>query len=282
MNDKFTEIVNQCRKPNTELLRKALIGRREFSEAESNFITYMAGYSHYEFAESLFPAFNLAFITGTALLFDRNNKKLHVKILINDQSHYCKKLHFGNIERDYRSPVFWSRTAFRDRDGLYIDSLGKRLRGASGEKVRAYIAQGISSVHENVISYQQAIQGYCLVTHFVKAAEPNVDINLKTLFSRATACIFVNCLSNSRNVSIEKLQQRDDLYQSLKSIYWYVLNTRKPELVTYFLQKIEANFQLIPYIDTGHDYLQEVRHEIETKILAILSCSWVEERKPTP
>ena len=267
MNKKFSAIVNQCRRPNIEILREALVSRQEFLEAESNFITYMAGFSHCEFAESLFPAFNLAFLENTSLLFDRDNEKIHVKILINDQSHYCKKLHLGSIEHDYNSPVFISRLAFRDRDGLYIGSLGKKLRGASGKEVRAYIVQGISSVHENVVSYQQKLQSYCLVTHFVIAAEPNVDINLKTLFSGVTACIFVNSLCNSFNVSIEQFQHQEDIYPSLKTIYWYVLNTRKPEIVTDFLQKIEANFKLIHYIDKEHNYLQEVLPEIELMVL---------------
>jgi hypothetical protein len=271
VNEKFAEIVNQCKRPTIKLLKEALISRREFSETESNFITYMAAFSHREFAESLFPAFNLAFLEDTSLLFDRDNNKIHVKILINDQSHCCKKLHLGSIEYNYGFPVFGSRMAFRDKDGLYIDSLGEKLRGVSGKEVRAYITQGISSVHENVVSYQQKLQNYCLVTHFVIVAEPNVDINLKTLFSGVTACIFVNSLSNSFNVSIEQFQHRKYLYPSLKSIYWYVLNSRKPKIITDFLKQIEANFQLIHYVDKEHDYLQEVLPEIEIMILEILS-----------
>ena len=267
MNEKFVEIVSQCKKPTIELLKKAILSRRELSETESNFITYIAGFSHYEFAESLFSDFNLAFLEGTSIFFDGNSKKVHIKILMNDQSHHCNKLHLGSIERDYGSPVLGSRMAFRDRDGLYIDSLGKQLRGCSGEQVRAYIAQGISGVSENVVSYQRHLKDYCLVIHFVIGSEPNVDINLKTVFNRVTACIFVNSLNNIFNLSLYQFQNRDDLYPLLRSICWYVLDARKPENIIDFLQKIEANFKLIPYAGKEHDYLQEVLPEIELMVL---------------
>lgn len=78
----FTEIVNQCRRPTIDLLREALLGRREFSEAESNFITYMAGFSHHEFAEGLFSDFNLSFLENTSIFFDGENNKFHFKILL--------------------------------------------------------------------------------------------------------------------------------------------------------------------------------------------------------
>ncbi|MBD2254951.1 hypothetical protein [Nostoc parmelioides] len=237
----------------------------------------MAGFSHYEFAESLFSDFNLSFLENTPIFFDGQNNKFHFKILLNDQSHYCNKLHLGRIERDYACPVFGSRMAFRDKDGLYIDSLGKQLRGCSGEQVRAYIARGTSGMAENVVSYQRDLQGYCLVTHFVIAAEPNVDINLKTVFSRVTACIFVNVLEKSGwNLSLCRFQDRDDLYPLLKNIYWYVLYARHPENIIDFLQKIGADFKLMQYAGTKHDYLQEILPEIEAMILENLFRSKVE------
>ncbi|WP_420761375.1 hypothetical protein [Nostoc sp. CALU 546] len=240
-------------------------------------MTYMAGFSHHEFAESLFSDFNLSFLEGTSIFFDRENNKFHFKILLNDQSHYCGKLHMGRIERDYNSPMLGSRMAFRDKDGLYIDSLGKQLRGCSGEQVRAYIAQGTSGIAENVVSHQRDLQDYCLVTHFVGAAEPNVDINVKTVFSRVTACIFVNTRENDfYNLSLDQFQHRVELYPLLKSVYWYVIDAIQPERVTDFLHKIKADFKLVQYTGTKHDYLQEVLPEIETMILEILSRSRVE------
>jgi hypothetical protein len=272
MHQKLEELINLCRRPTIDLLKKALLCRQEFSEAESNFITYMAGFSHHEFAESLFPHFNLSFLKDTSILFDRNNNKIHIKILINDQSHHCKKLSFGSIEHDYNSPIFVSRMAFRERNGLYIDSLGKQLRGCSGEQVRAYIAQGTSGIAENVVSYQRNLQGSCLVTHFVRATEPNVDINLKTVFSRVTASIFVDSMfipldPSPSNLSFDRFQNRQDIFPLLKSIYWYVLDIRRSKMMTDFLQDIEANFKLMPYAGEEHNYLQELLPEIETMVL---------------
>ena len=120
------------------------------------------------------------------------------------------------------------------------------------------------------------MQGYCLVTHFVLGAEFNVDINLKTVFSRVTACIFANTLQTSfRNLSLYQFQNRPELYPLLKNIYWYVIDTHQPEIVTDFLHKIEADFKLMQY-DVNYDYLQEVLPEIETIVLEIISRNWVE------
>ncbi|MEH1938902.1 MAG: hypothetical protein V7L01_01615 [Nostoc sp.] len=251
--------------------------RQELSEFESNFITYMAGFSHHEFAESLFSDFNLSFLEGTSIFFDRENNKFHFKILLNDKSRYCSKLHMGKIERDYASPMFWSKMEFRDKDGLYIDSLGKQLRGCSGDRFWGYIAQGTSGISENVVSYQRDLQGYCVVTHFVTAAESNTDINVKTVFSRVTACIFVNAMDNSfYNLSLAQFQHRAELYPLLKSVYWYVIDAIQSEIVTDFLHKIKADFKLMQYTGIKHDYLQEILPEIETMVLEILSRSSVE------
>jgi hypothetical protein len=271
MHQKFEKLINLCRRPNIDLLREALLCRQEFSEAESNFITYIAGFSHYEFAESLFVDFNLSFLEGTSIFFDRENNKFHFKVLLNDQSQYCGKLQMGIIERDYNSPGFWSKMEFRDKDGLYINSLGKQLRGCSGEPFRSYLAQGTSGISENVVSYQRDLQGYCVVTHFVKAAEPNTDINLKTVFSRVAACIYVNTPEEwFYNLSLYQFQHRAELYPLLKSVYWYVIDAIQPERVTDLLHKIEADFKLMQY-DVKYDYLQEVLPEIETMILKIIS-----------
>jgi hypothetical protein len=271
IHQKFEKLINLCRRPTIDLLKEALLRRQEFSEAERNFITYIAGFSHYEFAESLFADFNLSFLEGTSIFFDRENNKFHFKVLLNDQSQYCAKLHMGRIERDYNSPGFWSKIEFRDKDSLYIDSLGKQLRGYSGEPFRLYLAQGTSGISENVVSYQRDLQGYCVVTHFVKAAEPNTDINVKTAFSRVTACIFVNTMENYfYNLSLDQFQHRTELYPLLKSVYWYVIDAIPPERVADFLHKIEADFKLMQY-DVKYDYLQEVLPEIETMILKILN-----------
>ncbi|MEJ1937439.1 hypothetical protein WDZ92_45170, partial [Nostoc sp. NIES-2111] len=186
--------------------------------------------------------------------------------------HYCNKLHMGKIERDYASPMFWTKMEFRDKNGLYIDSLGKQLRGCSGEQVRAYIAQGTSGISENVVSYQRDLQGYCVVTHFVTAAQYNTDINVKTVFSRVTACIFVNTSETGfHNLSLYQFQHRAELYQLLKTIYWYVIDAKQSEKVTDFIHKIKANFQLIQYEGTKHDYLQEILPGIESMILEMLA-----------
>ena len=267
MHQKLEELINLCRRPTIDLLREALLCRQEFSEAESHFITYMAGFSHHEFAESLFSDFNLSFLEGTSIFFDKENNKFHFKILLNDQSLHCSKLHMGRIERDYNSPMFWSKMEFRDKDGLYIDSLGKQLRGCSREQVRAYIAQGTSGISENVVSYQRDLQGYRMVTHFVKAAEFNTDINVKTVYRLVTACIFANQEETSfRNLSLYQFYNRPELYPLLKNIYWYVIDSIQTERVTDFLHKIESDFKLMQY-DVKYDYLQEVLPEIETMVL---------------
>lgn len=130
------------------------------------------------------------------------------------------------------------------------------------------IAQGTSGIAENVVSYQRDLQGYCVVTHFVRAAEPNVDINVKTAFSRVTACIFINTMENYfYNLSLDQFQHRAELYPLLKSVYWYVIDAIQPERVTHFLHKIEADFKLMQYVDVKYDYLQEVLPEIETMVL---------------
>ena len=98
---------------------------------------------------------------------------------------------------------------------------------------------------------------------------------MKTVFSRVTACIFVNTSEKSfYNLSLYQFQHRAELYSLLKSIYWYVIDTIQPEKVTDFLNKIKADFKLMQYAGTKHDYLQEVLPEIETMLLENIKKSF--------
>jgi hypothetical protein len=271
MNPKIETLVNLCQKPTSESLREILLCRQDFSQSENNFITYMAGFSHYEFAKDLLSDFNLSFIEGTSILFDKVSNKFHFKILINDQANRCGKLHMGKIDRNYNSfgsDFFLSYIAFRDKEGCYIDSLGKQIREYSLDERRAYITQGTSVTSENIVTYQRNLHGYCLVTHFVAAAQPNIDINIGNIFSRVTACIYANTEEGVyRNLSMYLFQDRVELYPLVKNIYWYVIDAFEAEKMVNLLQQIEADFKLVNYLDFKHDYLQEILPDIEDMVL---------------
>ena len=280
MDKSLAEIINACKKPNTEALKQALTERGALSEAESDFITYMGGFSHYEFTESLFQQFGLSFLEGTSILFDSINKKFHVKILINDQTGDVESLSLEAIAQAEQATIRENSIQFRDKNGTYIDRLSELLRNMTLDEMQNYLSQSDVNIYENVVSFRRKLVDKCFVLHFVTVAQGNILVNLETTFARVTASIFVNFCNELPNLSLFKIQNnllmsnapnKKEINSLLKDIYWYVLDTEQPERVIDFLKRIQADFALVPYISDEYDYFQGILLDIESRISSAIA-----------
>lgn len=271
MSNSFAEIISACKKPNTELLNQSLAQRVLLCEEESDFITYMAGFSHYEFTANLFHQFGLSFIESTSILFDSINKKFHVKILVNDQTLDFESFLLENIAQVKQVTIIENRIQFRDKNGIYIDSLSKLLRSMSLEQQQDYLSQGNVGIYEDIVSLRKQLADNYFVFHFVRVGQRNILIDLATIFARVTASIFVNFCDEKPNLSLSNLQYKNEIYSLLKEIHWYVLDIEQPEKVTDFLERIQADFTLVPYVSDEHYYFQDILLDIEAKMLSAVA-----------
>lgn len=266
MNKSFVEIINACKKPNSELLKQALTERDSLSDAESDFITYMAGFSHYEFTKNLFQQFGLFFLKDTSILFDSINNNFHVKILINDQTLDFESISLEAIAQTEQAKIIENRIQFRDQHGTYIDGLSKLLRSMTVEQVQNYVSQSNLGIYEDVVSFRRNLINNSFVIHFVRVGQRNILINLETIFANVIASIFVNFSDKKPNLSLFNLQNKSEIHPLLKNIYWYVLDIERPERIIEFLKKIQADFTLVSYVSDEYNYFQGILQDIEYKI----------------
>ncbi|WP_448269646.1 hypothetical protein [Nostoc sp. DSM 114159] len=271
MNTTFVEIVNACKKPNTELLKQVLTERSSLSDAESDFLTYMAGFTHYEFTKNLFQQFGLFFIEGTSILFDSINKNFHVKILINDQTLDFESFSLEAIAQAEQATIIENRIQFRDRNGMYIDGLSKLLRSMTVARMQDYLSKSNMGIYEDVVLFRRILLDNSFVLHFVRVGQRNILINLETIFVRVTASIFVNFSDKKPNLSLFNIQNKNEIYALLKNIYWYVLDIERPEEIIDLLKKIQADFTLVPYVSDEYNYFQGILLDIESRILSAIA-----------
>ena len=273
MNDIFEEITIACQHPTTEILKEALVARNNLSEVESDFITYMAGFSHREFAESLFSEFELSFLRESCLFYDSVNKKIHAKVLINDQTLDMESLDIENIETLTRKSSMSNYIKIRSHDGSYIDNLMPIIKNFSPDQMAEYLSSIQFGIHENVISISKKLGEYSLVIHITLVAQRNIYMNLSTLFLGVFGTIFVNSSSDLPNLSLINIKKNREIHSALKDIYWYILEIEKPYEVVDFLGSVQAEFKFIEYIDDQFNYFHYALVDIEHKILTHLNDS---------
>ena len=152
----FLDITNKCQKPTIGALKEALKERDNLSNSESNFITYMAGFSHYEFAESLFDEFGLKFINNKSIIFDSLYKKFHLKVLVNDLIDLpCFSFDTIEIPDVNKPPIFINRSfsnciAWRNQDGSYVKNIYQELKTLNILQIQQYYEDHILGLQENI------------------------------------------------------------------------------------------------------------------------------------
>lgn len=255
----FIYILNKCKTPTVITLKEALGERANLYTNETNFITYMARFSHYEFAEKLFDEFSLVFVDDTSILFDNANEKFHIKFLINDQSDLVN-LDLFQLSEYYQLPVFTSSIAFRNKDGSYVSRVYNEVKNLNCSQHDEYMLCHIAGLREDVLSYEINKNGITFVVHFTKVSQRNTTINLEGVFSRVSRAVFVDFPDDRPNLSLNNLCNKEEIYPLLSKIKWYVIDVASSK-VTSFLEKIGAEYILLPYFGEDYDYFQNLVYD---------------------
>ncbi|ELS33334.1 MULTISPECIES: hypothetical protein [Pseudanabaena] len=273
MNNHFLDIFNKCKKPTVITLKEALKERDKLSESRSNFVTYMAGFSHYEFAESLFDEFGLAFIYNKLIVFDSLYKKIHVKVLINDLIDLpCfKTTEILEIEDEpiIKIDSFDNFIAWRNKDGSYIDNLYQEIKDLNYSQYKKYRKDHLIGINENVCPYEINEDGFTFVIHIVTVPR-NIDSNLVAILDKVSNAMFIHDykdrpdLSICPDLSVYKLQVMKDIHCLLCKVNWTVLEVEGYQEVTKFFDEIKANYKVIPFRGQEYNYFNDFMSNVLT------------------
>jgi hypothetical protein len=268
MFNTFSEIIEACKKPTSVILREALSSRINLSPQESDFLIYLAGFTHHEFAEEFYDEFGFIFLKGTSILYDSINNRFHAKVLINDQTDEFNSLDLSNIASTIDSPIFENRIKLRNEKGIYVDNLAKVVLSMSVPDAKYYLSKSKIGIYEQVISYPTVLENINepLTIHLVIMGQRNIDVNLSAFFERVFACVFINSSYELPNNSLYRIQEKKELYSLLSKIYWFVIDVEKPEKVIDFLSGIEATYRKVPYKGDFYDYFSDLLLDIKTLI----------------
>jgi hypothetical protein len=271
MNIRFLDISNKCRKPTVAILKEALEERINLSDSESNFITYMAGFSHYEFAESLLNEFGLIFICDRLIVFDSINRKFHIKVLINDLMDLpCFGSAFDTIEipENEEDPIIYTNSSFanviawRNKDRSWVDNIYKEVKNLNYVQYQEYRDNHIIGVNERIFPYELVHEGIICVIH-ITTIQRNIHHNLAAVLDRVSNAMFINDDDNQQDLSIRpdlsiyKLRKNKDIYCLLRKINWNVLEIEAYKDVTTFFDEINANYIVNPYRGEEYNYFAD-------------------------
>jgi hypothetical protein len=263
INSGSLEIFNKCKKPNVAILKEILLARLELSNVESNLVTYMAGFSHYEFAEKILSEFGLTLICKQLIVFDSLQKKFHLKILINDlKIPRC----FNNVqileELDCNETFSQTTSSFtniikwRNKDGSYIDNIRDEISHFDSFQYVEYCKNHLRGVLEDIDSYEIKYDNIIFVLHFITIPK-NIDANLDSLLNRVSNAFFSYSYDDRPNLSIYNLRKNYDIYPLLSMIQWNVLEIDSYLEITNFLNEIKAGYTLIPYRGEEYNYFDD-------------------------
>ncbi|MFM7888320.1 MAG: hypothetical protein ACKPCM_16885 [Pseudanabaena sp.] len=273
MNNHFLDIFHKCKKPTVITLKEALKERDKLSESRSNFVTYMAGFSHYEFAESLFDEFGLTFIYNKLIVFDSLYKKIHVKVLINDLIDLpCfETTEILEIEDEpiIKIDSFDNFIAWRNKDGSYIDNLYQEIKDLNYSQYKKYRKDHLIGINENVYPYEINEDGFTFVIHIVTVPR-NIDSNLVSILDKVSNAMFIHDykdrpdLSICPDLSVYKLQIMKDIHYLLRKVNWTVLEVEGYQEVTKFFDEIKANYKVIPFRGQEYNYFNDFMSNVLT------------------
>jgi hypothetical protein len=268
MLNTFSEIIEACKKPTTSILREALASRVNLSPQESDFVTYLAGFTHHEFAEEFYDEFGFIFFKEISIFYDLINKRFHIKVLVNDQTDNIDSLDLSNIASEIDSQLFENRIKLRNEKGLYVENLAKIILNMDVSDAKYYLSKSKVGIYEIILSYPTVIEDIqeALIIHFVMVGQRNIVINIGSILERVFSCIFINSLDERPNNSLYRIQEQSELYFLLSQIYWFVIDIEQPEKVNDFLSSIDATYKKIPYRGDSYDYFSDFLLDIKTLI----------------
>jgi hypothetical protein len=276
----FLEIVKKCRQPSIAILREALQVREKLSISESNFITYMAGFSHYEFSESLFDEFKLISIADETVVFDHIHEKYHFKVLLNDLLYLpCFSNLEGYDENDneiYSDKYFSNFIIWRNKDGSYVNNSYQERKGLDKNQYQKYCEDHIIGLQEDVFPHEFIHAGKNFVAN-ITTVQKNILNNLSIILNRTNSCIFIHSSDEAPFTSLYKLQENKPIHSLLSKITWYILDTETSHEAKTFFDNIGANSILIPYqgekYDFEYDYSKDFMSAIVNSVVEKISSS---------
>lgn len=125
--NEFQRVVGLCQRPDQENLRSALQLRNQFTREQADFITYLAGFTHYDIAREILGEFGLVLTSAQVpILIDKPARRVHAKVALIDRT--------GSIAADLLSdgeswisgfPRLANHINLRRRDGTFAGSFSE-------------------------------------------------------------------------------------------------------------------------------------------------------------
>ena len=268
MDNAFNEAVRECTMPTVNALLSALMIRKSLPRDRADFLTYLAGFTHYNESVSILSEVGLEIRPDVPLLYDRRNRTIHLKIFLMDLSQEVESLSLSFLSRKYGSKQFSNRIWWRDVDGEFVTNVNRNQARTYTEYLK-YMTRLTPGICEEVISYSkpaEAPRGTRRVYHFAWAPYRNTHENLRRLFRHVSAVIAVNYPDDMYNLSVKHLKEEIDIFPLIKAARWYVVDTNSTSTITDFLDNKSAQYNLVPYHGEEADYESQVVAELESLI----------------
>jgi hypothetical protein len=270
MENTFLDVRRKLYRPTVEVLREALSQRNSFLPIESDLITYMAGFSHHEFAKSLLDEFDLMFVYNNRVLLDKRNQRFHVKALINNpmdlpcfdmNSAFLSNRLGGEGDLNLDDGFFSNSICWRNMDGSYISSLYEETKKLSLPQYHDYCKTHLIGLSENIFPCMMSENEITIVVHFAMIPD-NFEINVSSVLDKVSDGLLTCHYNDKSCLSIDKLRENRELFCELSEVKWNLIDADPSRKAMKFFSEINANYNIIPYKGEQYDYLRDFASSI--------------------
>lgn len=270
MPSKNLEISEFCKTPSEVVLRDLLDKQADFNPLERDFLKYVSGFTHADFANNLLSTFEISVSNMFPVIMDRINRTLYVKIIINDLSKDITSLDPIAMSKTYNTQILANNIALKKINNGFVKDFRQEIKGLTYDELNEYLSLHDPGLYEEVVFYEEQVlhipDWKRLVLGIACIPHRNTYENLERFFNRVCAAIICNDADDIYNLSIKHLQERSDLFHLLKKIKWYVIEKNSPSVVVDFLNSIGASSTLLPYVGDNANYLSQPINEIKSRI----------------
>jgi hypothetical protein len=252
----FRSLLAACRTPTAAVIRQALGAREQLSETAGDHLSYMAGFTHYPEAAPVLSEFAMCVSGRPPRLIDARRRTVHFKILLQD--YQLPGLDTVPIARRYGSPIFNNSTLDRYPDGNWVTEKPPLPTYQDYLKWAEEIEWGMLEKAQTFRGPNAAPDGSRIVFSTGRVEALNVVTNIDRMFCNVSAVIASASGDAATALSFQQLAAYPQVWDSMAKAFWLLVETDHLRIATDLLDRIGAEYQVVPEDETRDDYLEQV------------------------
>jgi hypothetical protein len=261
---RFHSTLVNCQTPTEEVMRQALAARESLSQAAGDHINYLAGFTHFPEAAGCLPEYDLHVVGRPPRLIDAIRRSVHFKILL--QEYRLPGLDRVAIAQRYGCPIFNNHIPERNPDGSWVTEAPHFPKYQDFLKWAEEVQWGMLEKAQTFRGPKATQVESAVVYSVGRVSAKNVVANPVRMFCNTSAVIAQAWSDRAECLSFQQLADCPQVWDSMAKAFWLLVETEHLRIATDLLDRIGAEYQVVPVEETRDVYLEQVMRILEQRL----------------